>query len=166
MPQLLKAGFIIGGSGGSGVLLVRDDETGQWSETAFYTLRSGSIGFQIGAQASEVVLMMMTEKGVESLLSTTLKLGADATVAVGPVGLGIEGATAPNLSADFISFARSKGLFAGISLEGAVIAARNEWNSAHYGQPARPVDILVRHKVSHKRTAELRAVVTKATSGC
>lgn len=164
VPQLLKAAFFFGGSGGSGVLLVRDDKTGEWSEPAFYTLGSGSFGFQFGAQASEVILLVMSQKGVESMLSTTVKLGADATIAIGPVGAGVEGASAINLSADLLSFARSKGLYAGISLEGGVVAAMNDDNSSYYGKTVRPADIIVLRNVSNTHSAQLRAAVAKAAA--
>ncbi len=164
-PQLLKAAFFFGGSGGSGVFLARDEKTGEWSEPAFYTLGAGSFGFQFGAQASEVILLVMTQRGVESMMSTTFKLGADATIAVGPVGAGIEGATAPNLSVDMLSFARSKGLFAGVSLEGAVMAAMNDNNSTYYGRTVRSTDILVKRDVSNAHSAALRASIIKATGG-
>jgi lipid-binding SYLF domain-containing protein len=162
VPQLLKAAFFFGGAGGSGVLLVRDEKTGEWSEPAFYTLGSGSFGFQFGAQASEVILLVMSRKGIESMLTTTFKLGADATIAVGPVGAGIEGASTINLSADLLSFARSKGLYAGISLEGALVAAMNDDNSAYYGKPVRPTDIIVLRNVSNAHSASLRAAVATA----
>ncbi len=165
VPQLLKAGFFVGVSGGSGVVLARDEGRGEWSEPAFYTLGSGSFGLQIGAQASEYALLVMTKKGVESLLGSTFTLGADATVAVGPVGAGVEAATAINLSADILSFARSKGLFAGVSLEGAVIAVRDESNNTYYGKDVRPVDILMRRDVSNSHSARLRAALTKASGG-
>ena len=164
VPQLLKAAFFFGGSGGSGVLLVRDEKTDAWSEPAFYTLGAGSFGFQFGAQASEVILLVMTPKGVESMLTTTFKLGADATIALGPIGAGLEGATAPNLSADLLSFARSKGLYAGISLEGGVIAAMNDDNSTYYGRTVRPTDIIVRRDVSNAHSAVLRGAVAKAAA--
>ena len=86
VPQLLKAAFFFGGEGGSGVFLVKDDKTGEWSDPAFYTMRAGSFGFQFGAQASEFVLLVMSQRGVESLLTSTFKLGGDISVAVGPVG--------------------------------------------------------------------------------
>ncbi|MEW6248215.1 MAG: lipid-binding SYLF domain-containing protein [Nitrospirota bacterium] len=165
VPQFLKAAFFFGGAGGSGVLLVRDEQTGGWSEPAFYTMGAGSFGFQFGAQAAEVILLIMTKKGVESMLTSTFKLGADASIAVGPVGAGVEGATAPNLSADLLSFARAKGLFAGVSLEGAVIAFRDEWNSSYYGKTVRPADILIRREVNHPHSAGLREAVMKATAG-
>jgi SH3 domain-containing YSC84-like protein 1 len=165
VPQLLKAAFFFGGEGGSGVFLVRDDKTGTWSEPAFYTMGAGSFGFQFGAQASEIVLLVMSQRGVESLLSNTFKLGADVSVAVGPVGAGIEGSTAMNLSADMVSFARSKGLFGGISVEGAVIAIRDESNRRYYGKEARPVDILVKQTVMNPHSADLKAALTHAAGG-
>ncbi len=165
VPQFLKAAFFFGGAGGSGVLLVRDEQTGEWSEPGFYTMGAGSFGFQFGAQAAEVILLIMTKKGVESMLTSTFKLGADASIAVGPVGAGAAGATAPNLSADLLSFARAKGLFAGVSLEGAVIAFRDEWNSSYYGKTVRPADILIRREVTNPHSAGLREAVTKATAG-
>lgn len=164
VPQVLKAAFFVGGSGGSGVFLVRDGKTGDWSDPAFYTLGSGSFGLQFGAEASEVVLLVMTQRAVESLLTSTLKLGGDASIAVGPMGAGVEGATA-NLSADLVSFARAKGLFAGISLEGGVIGARDDLNSAYYGKEVRPLDILVNRSVHNGQSAELRAALSKAASG-
>jgi len=164
VPQLLKAAFFVGGSGGSGVLLARDEKTGEWSEPAFYTVGSGSFGLQFGAEASEVVLLIMTQRGVEALLTSTLKLGGDVSVAIGPVGGGVQGATA-NLSADILSFARSKRLIAGISLEGAVVAARDDWNNDYFGKAVRTLDILMNHSVRNSHSAELRATIAKAVGG-
>jgi lipid-binding SYLF domain-containing protein len=164
VPQLLKGAFFFGAEGGSGVFLVKDDASGQWSEPAFYTMGAGSFGFQFGAQASEIVLLAMSQRGVESMLSSTFKLGADVSVAVGPVGAGIEGATAV-LSADLVTFAKAKGLFGGISLEGAVIAVRDESNRQYYGKAVRPTDILMKRTVSNPHSAGLRAALARATSG-
>ena len=165
VPQLLKGAFFIGAEGGSGVFLVKDDKSGEWSQPAFYTMGAGSFGFQFGAQASEVVLMVMSQRGVESLLSSTFKLGGDVSVAVGPVGAGVEGSTAMNLSADMLTFAKAKGLFGGISLEGAVIATRDEWNEDYYGKELRPTDILVKRSVANPQSAGLRAALDRAASG-
>jgi len=162
MPRLYKGAFFVGGAGGNAVLLVRDEKTGEWSQPAFFTIGSASFGLQFGGQASEVILMVMTPKGIESLYTSSFKLGADASVAAGPVGAGVEGATAPNLSADYLSFARSKGAFIGVSLEGAVIAARDEYNATYYGKPVRPVDILVKADVSNPRAAKLRQALAEA----
>ncbi len=104
----------------------------------------------------------MSRKGLESLHSSSIKLGGEVSVAAGPVGAGAEAATSPALSADFISFARSKGVFAGISLQGAVIKINDDWNNAYYGKPVRPVDILVTREVSNPGAAKLLEAVEKA----
>lgn len=132
VPQFLKAGFIIGGAGGSGVLVARGAEG--WSGPAFVTMGAGSIGLQIGAEAQEILLMVMTDKGLEAILKDNVKLGADASIAVGPAGAGASAATTTNLDADVVSFARSKGLYGGVSFEGAVVANRPEWNAAYHGR--------------------------------
>jgi lipid-binding SYLF domain-containing protein len=160
VPQLIKGAFFIGGSGGSGVLIAHDEKTDEWSYPAFVTLGGASFGFQFGGQASEVILLVMTQKGIDSMISTTVKLGADASVAVGPIGRGIEGSTAPNLSADLLSFSRAQGLFGGVSVEGAAVAARDAWNTAYYGNPTKAVDILVRRDVSNPHADNLRKAVT------
>ena len=103
LPQMVRAAFIVGGSGGSGVLMARDEKAGKWNGPAFYTLGGASFGFQAGADAAEVVILAMTERGVTKLLSPQVKLGADVSVAAGPVGGGAAAATA-GLSADLISF--------------------------------------------------------------
>lgn len=161
VPQILKGAFIVGGAGGSGVVSVRDERTGTWSPPAFYTLGSASIGLQIGAHASEVILMVMTPSGIDALYSSTFKLGGDATVALGPVGLGVEGSTPHNLSADFLSFSRSRGAFAGMSLDGTVIAARDDWNEQYYGKPVKPVDILLLRKVNNPHADKLLSTLAR-----
>jgi len=164
-PQILKGAFIVGASGGSGVFMVRDAATKEWSQPAFYTIGSASFGLQIGGQASEVVLLAMTDRGVTALLSNSVKLGADIGVAAGPVGVGASAATA-NLSADILAFARSKGLFAGISLDGAVVAVRDSLNNAYYGTPVSPTDILVKRTVMNRHSDRLiSAISTDAAKG-
>jgi lipid-binding SYLF domain-containing protein len=164
VPQFLKAAFFFGGAGGSGVFVAKDPKTGEWSEPAFFTMGAGSFGFQFGAQASEVVLLVLTQKGVDSLLLGNFKLGADGSVAVGPVGAGVAGATTPNLSADLLSFVRAKGLFAGVSLEGAVLAVRDEWSQQYYGRPVSPADIVIRHDVKNPHSESLRLAIVKAAA--
>ncbi len=159
-PQVLRGAFIIGVSGGSGVLLARDEKAGGWGGPAFYTIGEASFGLQAGADASEVILLAMTERGVSKLLSTGVKLGADVGIAAGPVGAGVRGETA-GLSADIVTFARSKGLYAGISLEGAVVATRDALNKAYYGKPVTPTDILVRREVSNPQAAGLIKAVAE-----
>jgi lipid-binding SYLF domain-containing protein len=161
-PKVLRGAFIIGASGGSGVFLVRGENTKKWSEPAFYSIGGVSFGLQAGGEASEVVLLVMTERGVSALLGNNFKLGADASIAVGPVGAGVAGATA-GLSADIISFSRAQGLYGGISLEGSVIDVRDGWSSAYYGKSVTPTDILVRHTVSNPQSAALTAAVAKAS---
>ncbi len=151
VPQMLRGGFIVGGSGGSGVVLSRDQKTGVWSYPAFYTMGSVSIGLQIGADASEIILMVMTEKGLNAMLSTEFKLGADVAVAAGPIG-----ASAKAQTADVLAFGRSKGAFGGVSIEGAVIAPRDKWNSAYYGQPVGPVEVLIKRLVKNPQADPLR----------
>lgn len=160
VPQLLKASFIIGGEGGSGVLLAKT-QTG-WSEPAIYTMGAGSIGLQIGGEASEVMLLLMSDKAVEAILRNEFKLGADASVAAGPVGAGIEAATTTNLGADILSYSKVKGLAAGVSIEGAVISARHSRNTAYYGKQAHPRAILYENAVSNRGTLELRQALAAA----
>ncbi len=158
VPSMLKAGFWIGGSGGSGVLIVKDAKTGQWSQPAFYTLGSVSFGLQFGGEAAEVIMMVRTQKAVDKLLTSSFKLGGDTSIAVGPVGAGAKS----NVVADIFSFSRSKGAFAGIALDGAVISTRDKWNNAYYGKAVTPVDILVKRSASNPNSAELIKAVTQA----
>lgn len=162
-PQVIKGGFIWGGSGGTGVLMVRDQRTGDWSEPAFYTIGSVTFGLQIGGEAAEVVMLAMTQKAVDSLLSSSVKLGGDASIALGPVGAGAKAnAGIPNVTADFVSFAKTKGLYAGLNLEGSVVAVRDSLNKAYYGRDVRPKDIIVKHTVSNRGSDELRATLKRA----
>jgi len=164
VPGLLKGAFIVGASGGSGVLMVRDKETDKWSQPAFYTIGSGSFGLQIGGQSSEVILLAMTERGVRAFLGTSFKLGADAGIAAGPIGAGVSAATA-NLSADILSFSRSKGLYGGISLDGAVVAVRDSLNHAYYGKEVSPAEILVSRDVKNPDGAKLAEFVSRSANG-
>ncbi|WP_419176239.1 lipid-binding SYLF domain-containing protein [Desulfosediminicola sp.] len=157
IPQNLKGAFLVGGAGGSGVLLARDIKTGQWSYPAFYTLGSLSIGLQAGAESSEIILMVMTERGMESMLTSSFKLGADVTLAAGPVGVGAKAKTA-----DIISYARAKGVFAGVSLDGAVVKTRDGLNGAYYGRKVSPTDILIRRDAVNGHADKLRAAVKAA----
>ncbi len=158
VPNLLKGGYIVGGSGGSGVLVVKDVKTGLWSQPAFYTMGSVTLGLQIGGEAAEVVMMVRTQKAVDKLLTSSFKLGGDASIAAGPVG----GGAKSNVMTDIISYTRSKGAYAGVSLEGAVIATRDKWNQTYYGKAVTPVEILVENSVSNPGSAELREALGKA----
>jgi SH3 domain-containing YSC84-like protein 1 len=154
-PQIIEGGFIIGGSGGTGVLLVRDEKTGNFSQPAFYSMGGVSIGFLAGGQAAEVMLLINTQKALDSMLSTKVKLGANASVAVGPKGGG-QGAT---VNADIVSYAKAKGAYASMALDGQVIDIREGLNAAYYGKPASPVDILVRQDVNNAGSAPLQAAL-------
>jgi lipid-binding SYLF domain-containing protein len=155
IPSLLKAGFLIGGEGGSGVLLVRQ-AGGDWSAPAFYTLASGSVGLQIGVQDAEVLFAVMTDKGLSQVIKNQFKMGADASVALGPIGGGVEASTTLNLGADIYAFSRTKGAFAGGSFEGSYIKAREEWNKVYYGQALSVDDIVINGKAHNAGADPLR----------
>jgi lipid-binding SYLF domain-containing protein len=163
-PQILKGAFIVGAAGGSGVFVVRDSLTGRWLGPAFYTIGEASFGFQIGGSASEVVLLAMTDRGVNALLESSIKLGADVGVAAGPVGMGAAAST-ENLSVDIVSFLRSKGLFGGISVDGAVVKTRSDWNDAYYGVIVTPVDLFRKRIAGNPHSAGLLAVVSRMAGG-
>lgn len=164
IPQQLKAAFFLGVDGGSGVLVARDKQTGDWSEPAFYVLGGLSFGAQFGGEASEVIILAMTQGAVEKLYVSSFKLGGELSYAVGPHGgAGIEGATSANLNADFLSFSRSKGVYLGVSLEGSIISVDDDANEAYYGEKIRPVDILVTKTVKNEHSSGLRQAIMTAT---
>lgn len=158
IPRLGKGGFIVGGSGGSGTLVALDEKTGKWSNPAFYTMGSVTFGLQIGGAAEAVVVMVRTKKGLDKLLASSMKLGADASAAAGPTGGGSGAATA-----DILSFAKSKGAYIGATVQGAVVGTKDKWNEAYYGKPVRPVDILILRKVNNPKADKLQAALEKAT---
>jgi lipid-binding SYLF domain-containing protein len=157
-PEVAKAGFIVGGSGGRAVVVALDKRTGHWVGPAFYKLATASIGFQAGISVSEVVTLVMTEKGLNTLLSDSVRLGGDAAVAAGPIGAGAQS----NLTADFVSFARATGVYGGLNFDGTIVTTSDEWNDAYYGRSVHPADILVRESVHNKQASELLNVVAKA----
>ena len=157
-PQVLKAGFILGGSGGTGVLLVQD-EIGTWSEPVFFTISSLSFGFLAGAQAAEVVVLIMKDNARDALYATSVKLGTGAaSIAVGPYGAEATG----NITASMISFAKAKGIYAGLNLEGSVMTVRAKMNKAYYGKEVTPIQIIVEKKAQNEGSARLRAGLKKA----
>ncbi len=156
IPQNLKAGFLVGGSGGSGVLLDRDLKNGEWSYPAFYSIGSATFGLQIGAESSEIIMMIMTKKGMDSMLTTSFKLGGDITVAAGPIGIGAKAATT-----DVLAFAKSKGAFGGLTIEGAVIKTRDNLNAAYYGKKVSPTDILVQRSVNNPHADSLKKLISE-----
>jgi lipid-binding SYLF domain-containing protein len=147
IPSLKKAGFIVGGESGSGVLSCRQGTT--WGAPVFMELTKGSVGLQAGVQATELVLVVMNRRGVDKLLSNKVTLGADASVAAGPVGRAASAATDAQLSAEMLSYSRSKGLFAGIDLSGGTLRPDKDANARAYGAQATAKDIaLGRTKVT------------------
>jgi lipid-binding SYLF domain-containing protein len=132
-PRIFRAGFILGGQGGDCVLLARDG-AGSWSSPAFYTLGAGSIGFQIGVQDAQVMMMILTNKGLGAVLDSQFKIGADVSIAVATIGGGIAGATTAAAGADIVTVARTRGLYAGLALDGSLMSNRSEANRSYYGQ--------------------------------
>jgi SH3 domain-containing YSC84-like protein 1 len=160
-PEVVKAGFILGGSGGRAVLVAKDAKSGKWVGPAFYTLATGSVGFQAGVAVSEAVTLVMTDKGMNSLLASSFKMGGDASVAAGPVGAGAKS----DVVADLVTFSRSKGVYGGLNLDGTVVKTSDDWNDAYYGKKVLPPDILVRMTAQAKGADPLLAAVAKAAGG-
>lgn len=158
IPALIKGAFFFGAEGGTGVLLARSEQ-GSWSYPAFYSMGAGSFGLQIGAQSAEVVLLIMNEGALNAILKNQLKLGADASFAVGEIGAGVEGSTTTNVNADIIAFSNAEGLFAGVSLEGAVINTRESMDEAYYGKRVTARDIVIDQKQSNGGADSLRQVL-------
>ena len=121
-PDIVKAGFIVGGSGGRAVLVAKDSGSGKWVGPAFYTLATASVGFQAGVSTSETITLVMTDKAMNSLLASSFKLGGDVSIALGPVG---SGATS-DIKADMIAFSRSKGIYGGLNLDGTVVSTNDD----------------------------------------
>ena len=158
-PDVFRGGFVVGGEGGTGVLLARLEDGG-WSHPAFFGMGTGSVGLQIGGQVSETVLVVMTEDGLNALFDSQVTLGADASVAVASIGSGIEARTGLDINADMYAFSRNQGLFFGGALEGSYLFERDAWNSAYYTAGA--TGEAIRHGLytnSHSDT--LRAELTR-----
>lgn len=135
IPGLFKASFIFGGRYGEGVVLVRNSD-GSWSNPAFITMAGGSIGWQLGMQSTDVILVFKGQRSLDGLLNHKITLGLDAAIAAGPVGRRAEADTDVQLEAEIYSYSRSRGLFAGVSLSGAVVQINYDANTAFYDQPA------------------------------
>ncbi|MHB8881086.1 MAG: lipid-binding SYLF domain-containing protein [Thermodesulfovibrionales bacterium] len=133
IPDVIKAGFILGGRYGTGVLLVRDKE-GRWSNPSYISITGGSIGWQIGVESIDIILVFKNEKSINRILTGKFTIGADASVAAGPVGRGGQAATDIELKSEIYSYSRSRGLFVGLSLEGAALLIDEESNAKVYGK--------------------------------
>ena len=158
-PMVVKAGWIFGGAGGRAVVFARNAQTGHWVGPAFYNIGAASVGFQAGVSISETVTLVMTEKGLNSLLANSVKLGGDASIAAGPVGAG----ASSDITTDFVAFSRSKGVYGGLNLEGSVIGVANDWNRSYYGANVLPPDILVRANAHNPQADRLVATLDRAT---
>ncbi len=141
IPGVKKGAFILGGEFGRGIMVVRQ-ENRTWGAPGFITIGGGSIGFQIGGQSTDVLLVVRNRKGIEKLINNKFKLGADASVAAGPVGRNTEANTDAQMQAQILSYSRSQGVFAGLSLEGAVLKLDGDANKAMYGRKLAGSDIL------------------------
>ena len=153
-PSTIKGGFVLAGHRGKGVISVRDRTTGGWSFPAFLTVTGGSIGAQIGAQSVDLVLVVMNRRGLENLLQNQFKVGADGSVAAGPVGRSAEAATDIQMRAEILSYSRARGLFAGVSLNGAAIRQDRDANEYFYGDPFRTRSIVLDGKAKPQSHTE------------
>lgn len=147
-PSTIKAGFIFGGHRGRGVIIGREPQTGHWSSPAFLTLTGGSFGLQIGGQAVDLILVVMNRRGLEKLLRNEFKLGGDASAVVGPIGRDVEASTDIQLQAEILSYSRTRGLFAGVTLKGSTIRADQDANERFYGARLDSTDIVLDGKAT------------------
>lgn len=160
VPRLLRGGFVVGGQFGRGVLLVRDPQTGAWSDPIFVTVAGGSLGLQVGGQAMDVVMTVMNRPTVKKMVESEFKLGVDASAALGPVGAGIGAGTTTNFGEDIYVFAKNIGLYAGMSLEGTVIVADVDRIEEYYGRRVHPNAIL-RGEVHNPHAGSLKALLAR-----
>lgn len=154
-PSTLKAGFLIGAQRGKGIISVRNRNAGEWSPPAFLTLTGGSIGAQIGGESVDIVLIVMNRRGLEHLLQNQFKIGGEASVSAGPVGRNAEASTDIQLRAEILSYSRSRGLFAGITLKGSAIRQDVDANRAFYGRAFRTRDIVLDQKAANPMAPEI-----------
>lgn len=166
-PSVKKAAFIVGGSYGRGVITCRTGKEfngGRWSAPAMFALEGGSFGFQIGAQATDFVLLIMNEGGANSVMSSKVKLGADASAAAGPVGRNATAETDVVLKAEILSYSRAKGLFAGISLEGSTLRSDDGGNKSVYGRDISAREIVREGKVRSPAAAQRMLAILQKNS--
>jgi lipid-binding SYLF domain-containing protein len=165
IPAVIKASLVVGGRYGRGVLVVRSKE-GVWSNPSFVSLTGGSIGYQIGAQSTDVILVFRTKKSIDGIIEGKFTLGVDAAIAAGPVGRQVEAATDLQLKAEIYSYSRSRGFFAGVALEGAALQIDHKSNVAFYGKEGvAPGDILTNKGIEVPSPAkEFKEVLAKYTT--
>jgi SH3 domain-containing YSC84-like protein 1 len=155
MPSVLKAAFIVGGSYGRGTMICRTGKnfSGPWGAPAMYALEGGSVGFQIGGEATDFVFLIMNNRGAESLLHSKVKLGADASAAAGPKGRTAEADSDAYLRSEILTYSRARGVFAGVSLEGSTLRPDDDANKDLYGQPAKAAVIIEENKMQAPASA-------------
>jgi SH3 domain-containing YSC84-like protein 1 len=159
IPELVKAGLIFGGQGGTGVLLVRDAK-GKWSDPCFYDLGGGSFGLQIGGQVSKVALIVMTDAALSNILNGEVKLGGGAGATVAQLGTDTEQSTVRGAT-DIYSVAEAEGFFAGATVEGASLSADKDRNKAYYGREVTAEDVVIKRAVGNSGAAALRETLAK-----
>jgi lipid-binding SYLF domain-containing protein len=156
VPDLYKAGIIIGGQFGNGVLLVRQAD-GTFSSPAFYTLSGGSIGLQLGAEDVSIVFLILDDSGLNAVLQNKFKIGGEMQAAIAVVGGGVGASGSSNMKADILAYALGAiGLYGSLSLEGAVIAPRDSWNQAYYGKPVAAREVVMNNAASNPEANRLR----------
>jgi SH3 domain-containing YSC84-like protein 1 len=166
-PSVLKAAFIVGGSYGRGVMTCRihKDYTGPWGAPTMMALEGGSFGLQIGGQATDFVILVMNNRGADSVLHSKVKLGADASIAAGPKGRDASADTDASLRAEMLSYSRARGVFAGISLEGSTLRPDNDANKRVYGKTVSAEDIITESRLQAPESAhKLLARLQKASA--
>ena len=146
-PTMFKAGFFVGARYGNGIASVRSSELGEWGPPAFFYTTGGSLGFQFGAEAVDLVLLVMSQRGIEGLLNEKFTLGGDIAISAGPVGRHAEASADVLMQGEIYSYSRSKGIFTGISLKGTIIASDSDANLAYYGHPYTTKEILLTGQV-------------------
>ena len=156
LPSVVKAAFVVGGSYGHGVMVCRTGEhfNGPWGAPAMYALEGGSVGFQIGGQATDFVILVMNDRGAQSLLKSKVKLGADAAIAAGPKGRDAAANTDAYLRSEMLSYSRSRGVFAGVSLEGSSLRPDGEANRKLYGKDVGAAEIITEKRVEAPESAQ------------
>ncbi len=154
-PSTFRAGFIFGGHRGRGVISVRDETSSEWSMPAFLTLTGGSFGLQIGGQSVDIILVIMNRRGLEKLLRNEFKIGGDASAVVGPLGRDVAASTDIQLQAEILSYSRTRGLFAGVTLEGSTIRADQDANERFYGERLNSVEVVLENAAGEPHDADV-----------
>ncbi|MFH1046545.1 MAG: lipid-binding SYLF domain-containing protein, partial [Candidatus Omnitrophota bacterium] len=163
-PYVLKGGFFVGARYGKGIVIAHDANSGKWKAPAFFTIGGGSFGFQIGAQATDLILVIINKRGLEGLLQDKFTLGADAEVAAGPVGRNASADTDLLMKAGIFSYSRTKGIFAGVSVEGAVLIPDKDANHSYYNADITTEEIIFGDKATVPASAQkLLQALTKAS---